>query len=1359
MKIFNIWYNNDDDIRDLPIKYELSEGHNCLIRIHTAFMKAEDSLDIAKKVKAKLPKSQIIGCSTSGIVIKNNSYESGALISILKFEYGSFITKLESIENLNINQIANNLGDLINENDIQSGFLFFGDSEYRITQIINELDNITENVELVGGVAGFLDKNGMPDSYVFDDKEIIYKGYATGLIRKDYILAYSNIVNGHPTIGETHTITKANGTYIEEIDGENAVLWINKHLGIKELEANSNWIDTVKTDILLRFPIILENDINTSRFLRYDADNNKISLYFSELSDNTKFKIGYLSSLKSVEQWQGISQDLQTVSNEVIIAYSCLFRKLFADNISKWEIEIFKDVEFSGAFMLGEIGSKQNSCKVLNGSTSILTLAEKENYLDYNLDAFSSIEGLINDNNAVIDQISLVQKTLNEANSGHVLNNLIEFETRMKNRINLANELKLKSFTQFILEQGDSLDKNICFMQIDNTNKLIDEYGEEKYSLYFKQNINILKNIMKTLFPKFNFNIYLYDHSSFFYTIERSLTSDRFINVSNEICNEMIANNFIEDFKTRFLITVKGYKIQALKQESLNLVGNKDLFAIENFKETMNESLNTDFKLVKIIEDAIQYDRVIPYFQGIYDNKNNRFYCYEALMRLQDENGKILFPNEFLDIAKKYDLYQPLSIKMVTQVLELFDNREEIITINISYYDVINPEFNEVIFAVLDRMENPRHFIFELVETERIEKPEVLRDFIHQAKKYGIKIAVDDFGAGYSNFIEIGNLDIDFIKINGSLTQLLGTDDSYNKILKSISYMGKEMKVKLIAEFVETAKVQKQLLKHGVHYSQGYLFSNPMSLEELYYVVEENKLNNGEEIETEEHDEIAINAKVMKKNNFIMIFSGTLIAFISVILIAVFLQINTREVNNINESYLIEITNGMSDKIGTFVNDLESDLLLTSVAISNVIDNEEMLSETLKNTLLVNDMDDIYIVLDDGNITSAINDPFNHNFAQLLNYSDINTVYIHSPMIETSTKRDVLLMSTVLVNQDGNRIGEVFAKYYLDTFGKKLNLKSFGSEAFFHLCDLNGIPIVLSGNSSNLFTNGDMYDFIDTLNIKNGHTGESIKEDMINNQTVILKYEVNNQDRLAVMMPIPNTDWCVISIILTEVNDKMVMPIINNILFFTVILALLLSAYFILNLRLVRNNNKNLLKALEASHYLSISLQNSIEKDSLTRVYSRATAVEKIMESIKKNANRQNLALVLLDIDNFKEINDTYGHQTGDVYLQNFVRIVRMQLKAEDILGRMGGDEFILLINDIESIENLNQLITEIIEQVSKISIKNLEFEKVGVSIGIALIPEHGTDYEKLNNLADKALYKVKGEGKNKFKIYDPTKM
>lgn len=159
--------------------------------------------------------------------------------------------------------------------------------------------------------------------------------------------------------------------------------------------------------------------------------------------------------------------------------------------------------------------------------------------------------------------------------------------------------------------------------------------------------------------------------------------------------------------------------------------------------------------------------------------------------------------------------------------------------------------------------------------------------------------------------------------------------------------------------------------------------------------------------------------------------------------------------------------------------------------------------------------------------------------------------------------------------------------------------------------------------------------------------------------------------------------------------------------------------------------------------------------DTLTNLPNRAFLFEQLKQSIASMQHqRSNGMLLFIDIDHFKEFNDNYGHQIGDEVLLTVTKKITSICRKEDILGRLSGDEFLLIsedINDQHAVDKIIQKIQNIFKAPQKIGKLSLH---ISVSMGVALYPEHGQTPEALINAADQAMYSVKKQGRNNHAFY-----
>lgn len=167
------------------------------------------------------------------------------------------------------------------------------------------------------------------------------------------------------------------------------------------------------------------------------------------------------------------------------------------------------------------------------------------------------------------------------------------------------------------------------------------------------------------------------------------------------------------------------------------------------------------------------------------------------------------------------------------------------------------------------------------------------------------------------------------------------------------------------------------------------------------------------------------------------------------------------------------------------------------------------------------------------------------------------------------------------------------------------------------------------------------------------------------------------------------------------------------------------------------------------------NLEEEATVDRLTGLLNKAKGTERIT----KLCLRKNGALMMLDLDSFKLVNDLFGHEKGDQILKIFSSIIRKNSRETDTLCRIGGDEFLAFYEDMNDERAVGRLTLRLNEQLQQEAKKLLGEDHgipLGISIGVVMVPEFGRDYNDLFAMADSALYKVKQNGKHGYVIYGP---
>ncbi|WP_324171245.1 EAL domain-containing protein [Sulfurimonas sp.] len=255
-------------------------------------------------------------------------------------------------------------------------------------------------------------------------------------------------------------------------------------------------------------------------------------------------------------------------------------------------------------------------------------------------------------------------------------------------------------------------------------------------------------------------------------------------------------------------------------------VMNKKSLVIYNKNQTTIEFQKSTIDRMRAYKKALHSDNIIPYFQPIIDAKDNSVLKYEALARIVTESEEVILPCYFLDSAKQDNTFEFFTRQMMQKVFAIYANNKADLSINVTYENIISPTMIEYIKNRLDKY-GGEGITFEIVESEDIEDYQLVEEFILMIKEYGCKVSLDDFGSGYSNFTHIVKLNIDYIKLDGSLIEKLLVDKTVEYMVNAVIVFAKNAKIKIIAEFVSTKELDAKVREMGVDYIQGYYYGEP----------------------------------------------------------------------------------------------------------------------------------------------------------------------------------------------------------------------------------------------------------------------------------------------------------------------------------------------------------------------------------------------------------------------------------------------------------------------------------------------------------------------------------------------------
>ncbi len=396
---------------------------------------------------------------------------------------------------------------------------------------------------------------------------------------------------------------------------------------------------------------------------------------------------------------------------------------------------------------------------------------------------------------------------------------------------------QLPNARQFRIDRETLGLNKLCMTEVVNADLAIATSGEDVFYKGCKEVLDMVAYSLKEHGLDQLIHLYVFNYKNFLLAANDALSAEQFSHIIKKFYDEYeysISQGSNITGVSRFVVVLQPDDMIARAFHTM--LEHRD--TQENFIVAEDEIVDRtpygdDAKVLDLINRAINSDGVVPYYQGIRNNITKRIDKYEALMRIIDEDGQVYSPFHFLDIAKKYKFYNKISQMLLNKAMDDFRDRPESLSINISLFDVQTASFRLWFLEKLKKFPDAKRITIEFVETENYQEDETLYEFIHEARAFGCKISVDDFGAGYATYAAIISLRPDFIKVDGSIVRYIAEKDENLIILQSICYMAELINASIVAEFVKDEAIQALLEENHVPFSQGFLFAKPEPLEVL----------------------------------------------------------------------------------------------------------------------------------------------------------------------------------------------------------------------------------------------------------------------------------------------------------------------------------------------------------------------------------------------------------------------------------------------------------------------------------------------------------------------------------------------
>ena len=593
-------------------------------------------------------------------------------------------------------------------------------------------------------------------------------------------------------------------------------------------------------------------DIGVESYVNKPVDSTKLNHNLYRCAIRAKFKEAQQKLEQSEEVFRAVTEN--SPSGICIVSDKYLYVNQAMEEITGFDKEElygktpfdlmhFKDVQEEQAFA-ADLEKRRGSEAFIAKfqEIKIITKQKTEKYIDI----ISNTIKYKNEHVTIANYMDTTERRWFEDELGKKRIELEKLNVRLKTNLKLIEqkniELKEQLYTdkltglpnrlKLIESVKASEDPVVMLLNIDSFKEINDFYGNDVGDLILIELAKIIEHHIKT--HKLSFGLY-------------RLQADEYAILSqHEIMHETLS-----EYIHRLHEAIEKHLFQAKDQQiHLNITAgvargtpasllNRADMALKRAKKMRKQHLFYDksmmvvkeyeqnLKWLKILKGALEEDRIVAFFQPILNNKEHTINKFECLARLVSEEGNIYAPFFFLDISKRSRLYENITRRVLEDAIDKFKDNDLLFSINISIEDIIDEKTIEFITKKFKETDIANRVIFEILESEQIENYESVSDFISKMKSFGCKIAIDDFGSGYSNFAHIINLDIDYIKIDSSIIKNADKDQNSQIISKTIVDFSKRLEIETIAEFVHSKDVFSIVNDFGVNYSQGYFIGEP----------------------------------------------------------------------------------------------------------------------------------------------------------------------------------------------------------------------------------------------------------------------------------------------------------------------------------------------------------------------------------------------------------------------------------------------------------------------------------------------------------------------------------------------------
>lgn len=746
-------------------------------------------------------------------------------------------------------------------------------------------------------------------------------------------------------------------------------------------------------------------------------------------------------------------------------------------------------------------------------------------------------------------------------------------------------------------------------------------------------------------------------------------------------------------------------------------------------------------KFLEEFDDSIGNEEIKVYFQPVMNAITGELVSAEALVRWQHPEKGLISPAVFIPTLEKDGYISKLDWYVIQRVCEMIQSRVQAglpivpISVNLSWMDFYDETLMGHIIELLQSGKLPPDSLrYEITETSYAALEENRSVALDKLRELGSKILLDDFGAGYSSFGMLKEYNFDILKIDMSFTRQIETNNKVKSILHAIIDMCHQMGIQVVAEGAETEAQVTFLQNHGCDYIQGYYFSPPMNEQDFLQLLEEKgRLKSGK---IDRLTEIEVVYSYFKNPIY-------------------YLVQNMRKSSGI-ESAVADKLLAQNSAVGILCGCYDDAFNICYISNFSLM----LLDMTLSDFLSYTKGSFLKLVAEEDRKIFS-NERFQRRIYSLVNHvgKKIRVKEVRQNCQSEDGRLQWVASIRCFDDENESTDSFVFGDQTMEETAKKLVLKQ--------VLQLNAASDMNEAISAMLKAVGEF------MAADRAYIFE-VDEDCYNNTFEwcapgVTKEIMNLQgvpaDEISIWIDKLKKNQCVVIPSVADIRESE--PIIYGYLepqsITSVIEAPLMYEGELRGfIGLDNAPQENVRMLADSLRTLGMTLAIALRKrdehdaivhradyDGMTDLLKKGVAKKKVDEILINNPNSQH-AMLFLDLDDFKQINDRWGHDAGDYALVCVSRMLKEKFCKKDLIARYGGDEFFIFLENIKSIDSVEKYAAQILESLSECTKEKYPQMQVHGSIGIAFSEKKDT-VEELLRKSDKALYAAKFRGKNQY--------